>query len=110
MYWGDIVELEKIIDNIPNEKTISDVSDLFKVLGDQTRCRILFVLEQGPLCVSDIANSINMTKYAVSHQLRILKTAKLVKCKREGKEMIYSLDDNHVSQIFECALAHVMEE
>lgn len=94
---------------IPNVEVIDDLSELFKVLGDSTRTKILFVLEQGDFCVSDISEAVGMTKYAVSHQLRILKQAKLVKCRRDGKEMIYSLDDEHVSTLFECALAHVLE-
>ena len=103
------MNLEDIKEKIPNEEVINDLSDLFKILGDPTRTKILFVLEKGELCVSDISNAVNMTKYAVSHQLRTLKQAKLVKCKRDGKEMIYSLDDDHVSTLFECALAHVLE-
>ncbi len=103
------MNLEDIKEKIPNEEVINDLSDLFKILGDPTRTKILFVLEKGDLCVSDISNAVNMTKYAVSHQLRTLKQAKLVKCKRDGKEMIYSLDDDHVSTLFECALAHVLE-
>lgn len=101
-----ITEIKK---KMPREDIIIDVSDLFKVLGDSTRAKILFVLEQGALCVSDIAECIDMTKFAVSHQLRILKQAKLVKSKRDGKEIFYSLDDEHVSTLFDCALAHVKE-
>ena len=103
------MEIKEVKESIPNEEVIGDLSELFKVLGDPTRTRILFVLEKGDFCVSDISNAVNMTKYAVSHQLRTLKQAKLVKCKRDGKEMIYSLDDDHVSTLFECALAHVLE-
>lgn len=103
------MSLENVKNKMPNEEVIIGVSELFKILGDPTRNKILFVLEQGPLCVNDICECVNMTKYAVSHQLRTLKQAKLVKCRREGKEMIYSLDDDHVSTLFSCALAHVME-
>lgn len=95
---------------LPSEDIINDLSELFKILGDQTRSKILFVLEHGDFCVSDISEAVGMTKYAVSHQLRTLKQAKLVKCKRVGKEVIYSLDDDHVSTLFSCALAHVTEE
>lgn len=94
---------------MPKEEITSAVSELFKVLGDSTRAKILFVLEQGELCVSDICCCLEMTAGAVSHQLRILKQAKLVKNRREGKEIIYSLDDDHVSTLFDCALAHVAE-
>ena len=85
---------------LPSPDIIDDLSELFKILG---------VLEQGEFCVSDISEAVGMTKYAVSHQLRTLKQAKLVKCRREGKEVIYSLDDDHVSTLFSCALAHVTE-
>ena len=94
---------------LPSPDIIDDLSELFKILGDQTRSKILFVLEQGEFCVSDISEAVGMTKYAVSHQLRTLKQAKLVKCRREGKEVIYSLDDDHVSTLFSCSLAHVTE-
>lgn len=104
------MDLAKIKANIPPSDVIDDVAELFKVLGDQTRTKILFVLEGGELCVSDICECVDMTKYAVSHQLRILKASKLVKSRREGREIIYSLDDDHVSQIFDCAMVHVTEE
>lgn len=101
--------IKEIKAKMPEEDITVAVSDLFKVLGDATRAKILFVLEHASLCVSDIAECVEMTTCAVSHQLRILKQAKLVKNKREGKEVIYSLDDDHVSTLFSCALAHVEE-
>lgn len=104
------MDLKEIKAKMPDDEVIESVSELFKILGDQTRAKILFVLEKGPLCVGDICECVSMTKYAVSHQLRLLKQAKLVKCKRLGKEMIYSLDDEHVSEMFDCALTHVQEE
>lgn len=104
------MDLTEIKSKIPQSDVIDDVSELFKVLGDSTRTKILFVLERGELCVSDICECVDMTKYAVSHQLRILKASKLVKSRREGREIIYSLDDDHVSQIFDCAMVHVTEE
>lgn len=104
------MELTEIKANIPEPEVVDAVSELFKVLGDSTRTKILFVLERGELCVSDICECVDMSKYAVSHQLRILKASKLVKSRREGREIIYSLDDEHVSQIFDCALVHVTEE
>ena len=103
------MDIADVKDKIPSSEVIDDLSELFKILGDPTRTKILFVLEQGDFCVSDISNAVSMTKYAVSHQLRLLKQAKLVKCRRDGKEMIYSLDDDHVYTLFECALAHVLE-
>lgn len=100
----------KMIKNaIPKDNEIEDVSFLFKILGDPTRSKILFILEKGPLCVNEICECIEMTPSAVSHQLRTLKQAKLVKSKKIGKEVFYSLDDEHVSEIFNCALVHIRE-
>lgn len=103
------MDANEIKAKMPSDDVTTAVSDLFKVLGDATRAKILFVLENATLCVSDIAECVEMMTCAVSHQLRILKQAKLVKSKREGKEVIYSLDDDHVSTLFSCALAHVEE-
>jgi len=95
---------------LPSENTIYDLAELFKVFGDSTRTKILSALEISELCVNDIAEALGMTLSAVSHQLRILKAAKLVKAKKSGKEVIYSLDDDHVSKIFECGINHIKEE
>lgn len=95
---------------LPNDETLCDIAELFKVFGDSTRAKILSCLEIKNLCVCDIANSVGMTISAVSHQLRILKNAKLVKATKSGKEVIYSLDDDHVSKIFDFALEHLNEE
>lgn len=103
------MNINEVKNNLPSEDIIDDLSNLFKILGDQTRSKILFVLEQGEFCVGDISLAVGMTKYAVSHQLRTLKQSKLVKCRRDGKEVFYSLDDDHVSTLFSCALAHVKE-
>ncbi len=103
------MDIETIKAKLPNDEEIYDLSELFKVLGDQTRTKILTVLEIHELCVNDIASALNMTKSAVSHQLRILRQSRLIKSRRDGKEIIYSLDDNHVSQLFECALIHIKE-
>lgn len=103
------MDIEAIKAKLPNDEEIYDLSELFKVLGDQTRTKILTVLEIHELCVNDIASALNMTKSAVSHQLRILRQSRLIKARRDGKEIIYSLDDNHVSQLFECALIHIKE-
>ena len=104
-----MMDIEAIKAKLPNDDEIYDLSELFKVLGDQTRTKILTVLEIHELCVNDIASALNMTKSAVSHQLRILRQSRLIKSRRDGKEIIYSLDDNHVSQLFECALIHIKE-
>ena len=87
--------------------TIEDLSKLFKVFGDPTRIKILWALNVHELCVLDICEVLDMTKSAVSHQLSTLKEAKLVKSRREGKEVYYSLDDEHVKEIFETGIVHV---
>lgn len=104
------MDLERIKNSIIEDEVINNVSELFKILGDNTRVKILTVLEKDALCVNDICECVNMTKSAVSHQLRILRQAKLVKSIKLGKEVIYSLDDDHVFQIFECAKEHILEK
>lgn len=106
----DNKEKSKILNQMPSIEEIYSLAELFKIFGDSTRTSILSCLEVGELCVSDIAEILNMTISAVSHQLRILKNAKLVKSKKSGKDVIYSLDDDHVSQIIECGLSHINEE
>ena len=83
------------------------LAELFKALGDSTRIRILDVLTDGELCVQDIADSLGMTQSAISHQLRILKQAALVKCRRDGKSILYSLADSHVETIMRQGMEHV---
>ena len=93
--------------NMLEAETIDSLSKLFKVLGDPTRIKILWALNVHDLCVFDICEVLGMTKSAVSHQLGTLKEAKLVKARREGKEVYYSLDDEHVKEIFETGIVHV---
>lgn len=102
-------KVDLVVSKLPPDDKIYDLAELFKVFGDSTRTKILSCLEISELCVCDIASCLNMTKSAVSHQLRILRQAKLVKSKKIGKEVIYSLDDNHVTLIFECGLSHINE-
>ncbi len=90
-----------------NEKYVQPMAETFKVLGDPTRIRILSLLAQGEVCVSCIAAALNMTHSAISHQLRLLRTANLVKFVKDGKEVVYSLDDEHVLTLFAQALDHV---
>ena len=97
-----------IID-MPAPEIVEDTATFFKVLGDPTRLRILFTLYEGELCVNDISESISMTVSAVSHQLSLLKRAKLVASRREGKLVYYRLDDNHVSTILAMAEKHLSE-
>ena len=101
--------IEYVKHNIENEETVLDVADLFKVFADSTRLKILSALFLKELCVCDISNLLNMTISAISHQLKILRQAKLVKYKKVGKEVFYSLADNHVYQIINMALQHIKE-
>ncbi len=95
--------------SMPSDKNITSVTELFKVLGDETRTKILSVLVKEELCVCDIAKILNMTKSAISHQLKVLKLAKLIKSKKIGKEVFYALDDDHVLKMYTMAIEHVME-
>lgn len=92
-----------------DEDKIIDISELFKIFGDSTRIKIINILIDQELCVGDIADKINASQSAVSHQLRILKTNKLVKYRKEGNTIYYSLDDDHVKKIFELGCEHVNE-
>lgn len=101
--------IKEAITSVPDEGELSDLAELFKVFGDVTRLRILFVLFKSELCVCDIAESLDMTQSAISHQLKVLKQIKLVKARREGKSIFYSLSDNHVASIIAQGLEHVDE-
>ena len=100
---------EKISKIMPDEEALYEAAELLKVFGDSTRIRIIFVLCRGEMCVCDIAKLLNMTQSAISHQLRVLKQARLVKARRSGKTIFYSLCDDHVQKIFYCAMEHIME-
>lgn len=102
--------LEKVNAHMPDETELYDLSELFKVFGDSTRIRILFVLFEAEVCVCDLAETLNMTQSAISHQLKILKQSKLVKNRREGKSIFYSLADEHVRTIIAMGLEHIEEE
>lgn len=95
---------------MPEEEILFDLADLYKMFADSTRIRILWALEEAEMCVCDIAVLLNMTQSAISHQLRILKQGKLVKNRREGKTVFYALSDEHVRQIFDQGLAHLLED
>ena len=99
----------KIRENLPDEDALIDLSELFKVFGDSTRIKILTALSCGELCVCDIGAAVGMTSSAVSHQLKILKNAKLVSFRREGKTVFYSLADDHVITILKMGLEHINE-
>ncbi len=94
---------------IPRDETLFDLAELFKVFGDSTRIKILWALDTSEMCVCDLAYLFNMTQSAISHQLRVLKLAKLVKNRRDGKVIYYALDDEHVRQIIDQGLTHINE-
>lgn len=103
-------DLLKIVsETMPDETELYDLAELFKVFGDSTRIRILFVLFEAEVCVCDLAAALNMTQSAISHQLRILKQNKLVKSRREGKSIFYSLADEHVKTIIAQGRDHILE-
>lgn len=101
--------LQKVNEGMPDEEEISDLSDLFKVFGDSTRLKILFVLFEAEVCVCDLAELLSMTQSAISHQLKVLKQSKLVNSRREGKSVFYSLADNHVRSIIAQGREHIEE-
>lgn|SRR5690554_5130533 len=103
----DIVN--RIKEQMLPDETLFDLAELFKVFGDSTRIKILWALEKEEMCVCDIAVLLNLTQSAISHQLRVLKQANLVKYRKEGKVVYYSLNDDHVKMIFDQGLAHVNE-
>lgn len=95
---------------LPDEEELFDLAELFKIFGDSTRMKILFVLFRHEVCVCDIAQILGMTQSAISHQLRIIKQARLVKARRDGKTIFYSLADDHVKEIIGTAKEHLEEE
>ena len=101
--------VEKIKEIMPDDDKLIDLAELFKVFGDSTRIKILNALSGGELCVCDISTLVGMTSSAVSHQLKILKNAELVRFRREGKTVFYSLADGHVNTILKQGLEHINE-
>lgn len=101
--------VDRVRKNMPDEDSLYDAAELFKVFGDSTRTNILSALMESELCVCDLSELLNMTVSAVSHQLRILRHSKLVKSRRSGKEVFYSLADDHVRGIFALAMEHIKE-
>jgi ArsR family transcriptional regulator len=104
---ADVVD--SVRKTMPDEEELYDLSDFFKVLGDSTRAKIIWALDQREMCVCDLAVLLNMTKSAISHQLSSLKQANLVKYRKEGKIVFYTLTDDHVKAIFEKGLEHIRE-
>ena len=101
--------VEKVKSELPPDEILYDLAELFKVFGDTTRIRILYALFESELCVNDMAQLLGLSQTAVSHQLRVLKNNKLLRFRKEGKIVFYSLDDDHVRSIIEMGMEHVEE-
>ena len=101
--------ISSVNDDMPDEETLCDLAELFRIFGDSTRIKILYVLFEAEMCVCDIAELLHMTQSAISHQLRVLKQSKLVKFRREGKTIFYSLADDHVRTIIGMGMEHLCE-
>ncbi|RDU23346.1 ArsR/SmtB family transcription factor [Anaerosacchariphilus polymeriproducens] len=107
--YADEDLVEKVNDNMPDDEEIYFLAELYKVFADPTRIKIMYVLTKGEMCVRDIAQILNMTQSSISHQLRVLKQSRLVKFKREGKVIFYSLADEHVYTILNQGFEHIAE-
>lgn len=106
----NIIHQEIVYDTIkkmPEEDTFNKIAEFFKILGDTTRSKIIFALDNNEMCVCDIANVLSMSKSSISHQLGTLRRSGIVKCRRQGKEVYYMLDDEHVKEVFEIAQKHI---
>lgn len=103
----DIVNAAR--ERMPEEDNLYDLAELFKVFGDSTRIKIIWALFESEMCVCDIASLLNMSQSAISHQLRVLKAARLVRSRKAGKVVYYSLNDEHIKQIFDMGMQHIME-
>ena len=101
--------VENVKNKLPKEETLYDLAELFKVFGDSTRIKIICSLFESEMCVCDLSVLLNISQSAISHQLRVLKSARLVKFRRAGKVIYYSLDDEHIKQIFDAGLHHITE-
>lgn len=101
--------VKKVTDSLPQEEQLYDLADFFKVFADTTRIKILYVLFESEVCVCDLASLLGMTQSAISHQLRILKQSKLVKNRRDGKTIFYSLADDHIKSILGQGMEHINE-
>ena len=99
--------VNKTLKKMPAQDLFNKLAEFFKIIGDTTRTKILFALDQNEMCVCDIANVLGMTKSSISHQLATLKASGIVKSRKEGKEVYYTLDDEHVKQVFEIGIEHI---
>ena len=101
--------VERVQSLLPADEVLYDLAELFKIFGDSTRVKILYALLEGELCVCDLASLMEVSQSAVSHQLRVIKASKLVKFRREGKTVYYSLADQHVTRILSQGMEHILE-
>lgn len=101
--------VDEVKNKLPEEEILYDLAELFKVFGDSTRIKIICALFESEMCVCDLSALLNISQSAISHQLRVLKSARLVKFRRAGKVIYYSLDDEHIKQIFDAGLHHITE-
>lgn len=99
--------VQDTLSKMPQNNIINNLAEFFKIMGDSTRCKLLFALLQNEMCVCDLANVLSMTKSSVSHQLGKMKDVGLIKCRKSGKTVYYSLDDGHIKEIFEVGLNHI---
>lgn len=99
--------VEDTLSKMPETDTLNKLANFFKIMGDSTRCKLLFALLQNEMCVCDLANVLSMTKSSISHQLSKMKDVGLVKSRKSGKTVYYSLDDEHISEIFEVGIEHI---
>ena len=102
--------VENAMESMPQEKQIDALSAFFKMMGDPTRIKMMYIMSQGELCVQDIASALGMTKSAISHQLSGLKDSKIVKSRRDGKNVFYSIDDDHVQAVLSIAMTHIQHK
>ena len=105
----DEAAIRRLQDDLPDDEVLYDLAELFRVFGDSTRIKILYALHDSELCVQDIADAVQLSQSAVSHQLRVLKDSKLVRFRREGKTVFYALDDDHVRSILSMGVDHIEE-
>ncbi len=99
--------VENTIKQMADENILNKLAEFFKILGDTTRTKILYALDKNEMCVCDIANVLNMSKSSISHQLGTLRRSGIVKCRKVGKEVFYTLDDEHVKEVFEVGMEHI---
>ena len=99
--------VKETLEKMPKQELFNKLAEFFKIIGDPTRTKILFALDQNEMCVCDIANVLGMSKSSISHQLGTLRRSGIVKCRKVGKEVFYMLDDDHVQKVFEIGMEHI---